>query len=306
VVDPVVVTGGTGVLGRHVVDRLLAAGCPVRVVSRRPEPRPEPHPRPTGHLVQAQPEPRSDPTRGRGPSESRPTTARQWATADLLTGAGVPAAVRGAAVVVHCATAFGGTHEVTALRTLLAATAPARPHLVYVSIAGVDRIPFGYYRAKLAAERVVERSGLPFTILRATQFHDLVRILFAGAVRLPVMPVPDVRFQPVDAGDVAARLVELARGEPVGRVELMGGPEVLTAVTLARQYLHAVGRRRRVVPFALPGKAFRGFRDGGNLVPDHATGQTTFAEYLTRHADPLSFTYRRAGRPDRPRSRGGR
>jgi uncharacterized protein YbjT (DUF2867 family) len=96
---------------------------------------------------------------------------------------------------------------------------------VYVSIVGVDRIPYGYYRAKLATETVVEESGLPWTILRATQFHDLIRRIAGVLAKSPVVPVPaGVRFQPVDVHEVAARVVELATGTPAGRVDDMGGP----------------------------------------------------------------------------------
>ena len=132
-----------------------------------------------------------------------------------------------------------------ALVEAAAATEPA-PHLLYVSIVGVDRVPFGYYRAKLAAEEVFAGSGLPHTILRATQFHDLVRTVLAWAARAPVLLVPAMPDQPVDAGEVADRLVALAAGEPRGRVPDLGGPEVRDFRELAATYLRATGRRRPV------------------------------------------------------------
>jgi uncharacterized protein YbjT (DUF2867 family) len=155
------------------------------------------------------------------------------------------------------------------------------PHLVYISIVGVDRIPYFYYRTKLAAERVVAGSGLPWTVLRTTQFHELVGRVYGGLSRSPVVPVPaGMRVQPVAAGEVAARLVELAGGAPTGRVEDMGGPAVRDAAELVRLYLRARRRRRAVVPVWLPGKAFAGFRRGYHLAPDHPTGRGTFEEYL--------------------------
>ena len=167
------------------------------------------------------------------------------------------------------------------------------PHLVYVSIVGVDRVPLPYYLEKLGAEQVISRSGLPHTILRATQFHQLLRALFAKAARTPVMPVPDIRFQPIDAGEVAGRLTELAFGEPGGRVADIAGPEVRDGRDLALAFLRIAGRKRALLPVRLPGKAFRAYRNGGHLAPEHAVGAVTFEEYLAALPDPAATSYRR-------------
>ncbi|GAB2600170.1 NAD(P)H-binding protein [Streptomyces capparidis] len=261
---PILVTGGTGTLGREVVRRLAADGHEVRATGRRPRPAGEP-----------------------GPAA--------WAVADLSTGRGVAPAVAGAEVIVHCVTAHRRGRPADEVRALVEAALAAgrpRPHLVYVSIVGVDRIPFPYYRGKLAAERLIADSGLPYTILRATQFHDLVRTVLAAGARLPVMPVPGLRFQPVDVREVAARLARLATAPPAGRVPDMGGPEVRDARDLARAYLRATGRRRPVAPVRLPGAAFTAFRSGHNLTPDHAEGRITFGQYLTEQPDPRRVAYR--------------
>ncbi|MFD3759890.1 SDR family oxidoreductase [Streptomyces sp. NPDC058622] len=238
----ILVTGGTGNLGSLVVARLRDRGHEVRVLSRRsPE-----HP------------------------------------VDLRDGGGLDAAVEGAEVVVHCASAPRGGDERAAGHLIAAARqAGTVRNLVYVSIVGVDAVPFGYYRTKLKVERLVEESGLGFTILRATQFHDLVAQVVGAAARLPVVPLPKgVRVQPIAVGEVADRLAELAATTPSGRVPDMGGPEVRTLPELGRAYLAATGSRRPVVPLPLAGKAYAGFRRGGNLAPGHAVGRMTFAEYL--------------------------
>jgi uncharacterized protein YbjT (DUF2867 family) len=209
-------------------------------------------------------------------------------TVDWKTGDGLAAAVTGVDVIVHCASAFGDT----GLDRELVAAAADVPHLVYISIVGVDRIPFRYYRTKLAAERVIERSGVPYTILRTTQFHDLIRVVFAASARLPLMFVPGLAFQPVDVSEVAERLVRLAVGPPAGHVPVMGGPLVQSAEDLARTYLRVTGCRRVVVPVRLPGKAFRAFRAGCHHVPDHADGRITFAQYLAAHPDAGTLSYR--------------
>ena len=148
-------------------------------------------------------------------------------------GEGIEAAVDGAEIIVHCAGSSKGDEDKARNLVRAAARAGAR-HLVYISVVGADRIPvvsgadramFGYFASKLAAERVVAGSGLPWTTLRATQFHDLILMVAQQMTKLPVIPAPaGFRFQPVDAGEVAARLVELALGTPGRAGARHGGP----------------------------------------------------------------------------------
>jgi uncharacterized protein YbjT (DUF2867 family) len=255
---PILVTGGTGTLGRLVVPRLRDAGYGVRVLSRRsPEGGAEGG---VGHV-----------------------------TGDLATGEGVDDAVAGAEVVVHLAGSSKGD-EGKARHLVEAASRAGAPHLVYISVVGADRIPvtggvdrtmFGYFESKLAAERVVAGSGLPWTTLRATQFHDLLLTTARGMARLPVIPVPSgFRFQPVDAREVADRLVELALGAPAGLVPDIAGPRIYTLAELVRSYLRAAGKHRLTVPVRVPGQAARAIRGGANLSPDRAVGRRTWEDFL--------------------------
>jgi uncharacterized protein YbjT (DUF2867 family) len=254
VVGTVLVTGGTGTLGRAVVRRLGEDGRDVRVLSRR------------GRVAGA-------------PNEVG------WVTGDLRTGAGLAEAVRGVDAVVHCASDTGQPdHDITGTDRLLDAAAAARvPHLAYISIVGVDRVPLGYYRAKLTVERHIEESGLPWTILRTTQFHDLVLSMLRRLARWPVLPLPaGLSFQPVHVEEVANRLVGISDGVPAGRVPDLGGPQVRSVVDLARAYLRAAGRRRLLLPVPVPGRVAAGYRAGGHLTPDHADGKRTFEEFLAQ------------------------
>jgi uncharacterized protein YbjT (DUF2867 family) len=250
------VTGGTGTLGRLVVPMLRDAGCKVRVLTRRR--------REAGEGI-------------------------EFVTGDLATSEGIEAAVEGAEIIVHCAGSAKGDED-KALNLVRAASRAEVRHLVYISVVGADRIPvvsgvdramFGYFASKLAAERVVADSGLPWTTLRAAQFHDLILSVAEQMARLPLIPLPaGFRVQPVDAGEVAARLVGLALGEPTGLVPDMAGPKVYSAPELLRGYLRASHRRRLVIPVWLPGKAARAFRNGANLAPGHAVGRRTWEEFL--------------------------
>lgn len=254
--EPILVTGGTGTLGRHVVRRLRDAGRDVRVLTRRS-----------------------------GKDESR----LQYATGDLLSGAGVDAAVDGVATIVHCAGSSKGDEVAT--RTLVAAASRARrPHVVFISVVGAERVPvagrfdrmlFGYFEMKRKAEEVVAGSGLPWTTLRATQFHDLVFMVAEMLAKLPIVPVPSgVAFQPVDADDVAARLVELSLGPPSRLVPDFAGPRVYAAAELVRSFLRATGRRRILVPTWLPGTAARAVRAGAILARERGVGRRTWEEFL--------------------------
>jgi uncharacterized protein YbjT (DUF2867 family) len=173
---------------------------------------------------------------------------------------------------VHCASGRKGDAE--AARNLIRAAAQEHsPHLIYISIVGVDRFPRGYYKAKLEAEGVIADSGLPWTTLRATQFYELIRSGAARLAKLPVIPVPaGFVVQPVDSGEVATRLAELTLGEPAGRVPDLAGPQILSFADLIRMYLRATGRRPRpVVPVWTPGI---GPIRAGALYPQPGTGAT--------------------------------
>jgi uncharacterized protein YbjT (DUF2867 family) len=218
-----------------------------------------------------------------------PTDGIEYVTGDLAANQGIAQAVAGAGIIVHCAGTTRGDEDKT--RNLVRAAAQAgTPHLVNISVVGADRVPvtsgldramFGYYASKLACERVVAESGLPWTTLRATQFYDLILQIAAPLARLPVIPVPSgVRFQPVDADEVAARFAELALGPPAGLVPDLAGPKVYPMADLIRGYLRAYGKRRPLVPVPLPGRAARAFRDGANLAPDRAVGQRTWEDFL--------------------------
>ncbi|KUL37496.1 NmrA family transcriptional regulator [Streptomyces sp. NRRL F-4489] len=245
--NPILVTGGTGRLGRALVPQLLSAGHPVRVLSRRPATAPD----------------------------------TQGFRGDLLTGEGLDEAVAGASVIVHCATG-NGRSDIKATRNLLhAALRGGRPHLLYVSIVGVDRVGLSYYRAKLACERLVADSGLPWTVQRTTQFHELIVWMCTSQRWLPAIVMPGgVSFQPVDTGEVAVRLAALAGAPPAGRAPDMGGPEVRRAADLARAYLRSRGARRPVLPVPMPGVAMRAYRAGEHLAPEHADGRITFDQFL--------------------------
>lgn len=245
------VTGGTGRLGQTLLPKLREAGHEIRTTSRSP---------PTDDEV-------------------------EWRQMDLANGTGIRDALTTIDVVIHTASAPLGDAEavdVDGTNRLLDAAADAGvSNFVYISIVGIEDIPYSYYEHKLTAERAVETSNVPSTILRATQFHSFVHDMLGMVARLPIWPLTTkMQLQPIDTGVVADRLVEHATPEASGRLEPIGGPEVRTAGELARAFREARGKRRPIVPMPIPSKAFSAFRDGKATCPDHAVGTVTWEEWL--------------------------
>jgi uncharacterized protein YbjT (DUF2867 family) len=208
---------------------------------------------------------------------------------NLVTGEGLESALAGAAVIVHAAlhptkyraVDLEGTRKIIGV----AGNRPDPPHLIYVSIVGCHRNPYPYYRAKYATELVLERSGLPVTVVRATQFHKLVATIARACAHGPVSVQPSLSFQSCDHRWVAERLVDTALGEapPAYRRSVdLAGPERTTlgeAVTLIRQ---ADGRRPpRVIRLPAVGGTLRAFARGANLPDaDAEIGGSAFRDSL--------------------------
>src|SRR3954471_23388386 len=243
----VLVTGGTGRLGKRLMTPLQAAGHTVRQMSRR----------------------------GTGPGGVR---------GDLATGRDLPLALVGAELVIHAASNPRDPWQVDVAGTRRLVEGVGRPrlrHLIYISIVGVDGIPYGYYRAKFAAEQVLLASGLPVTLLRVTQFHDFVDFLLDTARRGRVVPVPmNWRVQPVDVGEVAAHIAEVAARPPVGGVVEYGGPEELSAADIARAWVAVRAPGAHGVATPVPGRLSAALRDGAALPSGGARGPRTYAEHL--------------------------
>ncbi|GLW56421.1 SDR family oxidoreductase [Kitasatospora phosalacinea] len=242
----ILVTGGTGTLGRHVLPRLVGPGREVRVLTRR----------------------------------ARPDTADvAYRVGDLVAGTGLDGALEGVDTVLHLA--GGAKGDDTAARHLAAAMARAGGvrHVVMVSVIGAATMPLGWFRAKRDAELAVADSGVPWTVLRAAQFHDLVRDVAGKVGKLPVLPAPGgLRFEPVDARDVADRLVALTLAAPAGLVPDLAGPRDYAFADLVRSTLK---RRRPTLPVPLAGKVGRAYRNGENLAgADAVRGTRTWEDFL--------------------------
>ncbi len=246
----ILVTGGTGTLGKLVVPQLTAAGYDVRVLSRR------------GGVN---------------------ADGVEHVQGDLLKADGLD--LTGIDTVVHLAGGAKGD-ALAATNLAKAAAAAGVRHLVHISVIGADKMPIGYFREKLGAEQAIRESGVPWTILRAAQFNSLAYTLAQKMAGMPIVPAPGgLRFQPVDERDVADRIAELTLGEPAGAVPDLAGPTVYTLRELVDSYLQTQGKRRLHLPIRLPGKVGRAYRGAENLTLVGATiGKHTWDDYLTDKA----------------------
>lgn len=207
---------------------------------------------------------------------------------DVLTGEGLDAALDGVDAVVdalNITTLKGSvaTEFFEAATGNLFAAARRRDvrNAVIVSIVGIDRMPYEYYAGKLAQERVATASEVPWTILRATQFHDFARQILARASFGPLRVAPRARVQPVATREVAARVAELAAAPAVGRAPDYAGPREEQLDKMVRTYARRVGIRGSIPSVNIPGKQQRAMREGLGLPgPDAVLGTQTFAEWL--------------------------
>jgi uncharacterized protein YbjT (DUF2867 family) len=273
----ILVTGATGVLGQQVVRALTNhPNIVARLMSRRAEgPGGSGVLRPYSRVSLRRLSGYGVPT-GRGKvSASLSFPMAQWVRADLKSGEGLLEAVRNIDVIIHCA----GDPR----RLLDAARAAKVSHLVYISIVGCDRIPLFYYQQKMAEEEGIKTSGIPFSILRATQFHALIDLLLRGCGRLPwvaLLPT-DLRVQSIAEQEVGQALADLALASPTGAIQERGGPQVLCLGEMAHTWIRLRQLRRTVLPLWIPGKVAAGYRRGDNTCgTELAHGEITWAQWV--------------------------
>lgn len=260
----VLVLGGSGHLGRDLVERLLSDGACVRLLSRSP-----------GH-----------------------DTRVQWIRGDLATGAGLRVALSGVSHVIHAATNspiarrgslrlpdlwrsprdvdIDGTHRVLELAEQMEIE-----HFLFVSIVGLEHSKLPYSKVKLAGEQLVRASRVPWSVVRATPYFYLVERMLEGLRRWPIWLLPDSPFQPVDIRDVADHVVGSLGGTVRGELASIGGPEITCYAEMARAHLRARGLARRVVDFRLPE---RWARQAGIVVSDGVRGARTWEHWLAEQA----------------------
>lgn len=252
--DKILVTGGTGLLGREIVNQLISEKQNVAILTTQTHP---------------------DVTAG-----------VEVFTGDLITGKGLSEAVADKDVVIHCASNplnFGETDVLGTQNLVKVIDKHQPPHLIYISIVGVDRSNYPYYVAKKQVEDLISGSGIPFTVLRTTQFHQFVNRLISGFLNTQEksIQIPDgMKFQPVAVSEVATKLVSLSKNKAEGLLPNFGGPEVLAFEEMFEQYLQVFKSEIDWKTFPLVAPRYELFRSGVNLCESNAVGKTTWKEFL--------------------------
>ncbi|RFU63112.1 SDR family oxidoreductase [Peribacillus glennii] len=246
----ILVTGSTGQLGLALLDQFIHSDCNVRITSR-----------------------------------GKPDNANHfnWVHSDILTGEGLEEAAKDIDVIIHAATSpmkNSKSIDVTGLEKFLSQLQHIK-HFIYPSIVGIENIPFKYYRHKYEAEGVLKNSLIPYTIVRATQFHSFVQKMFLSKPLLKRYFIPgDFKFQSVDTGEFAQHLIGLINVGPQGRIDDFGGPEIMTLGEMAELQIKVNKEKNKVISLPLPGKLSKAYVAGRNTNGTRKTGKVTFEQFL--------------------------
>ncbi|MGZ0712837.1 SDR family oxidoreductase (plasmid) [Coraliomargarita sp. W4R53] len=212
---------------------------------------------------------------------------------DLVSGAGLREALRGVDTVVDVSNVrtmradasvsfFAGATN----NLLRAELSTGVGHHVALTIVRMEAAPDGYYAGKLSQERLIEGGEIPWSIQRATQFHEFASLMFNEAKAGPLHLAPRARIQPIAVREVAAHLMSLAEAGPSGRTPELAGPQEESLADMVHAYARAIGARGWMPSVSLPGSMGRAQRSGALLPGPGATlGTQTFDEWLVALPD---------------------
>ncbi|NOW95299.1 SDR family oxidoreductase [Mucilaginibacter sp. SG564] len=251
----VLVTGGTGLLGREVVDQLLSINYRVSVLSSKKN-----AVVPAGVLL---------------------------IKGDLASNRGLEEATQDADIIIHCASNPKDTQSVDIKGTQNLLNVIDRDktlHFVYISIINVDKSNYSYYQTKIRVEQMIAASGIPFSVLRTTQFHNYVlSILKTLDKENGTLAIPDgMHFQSIEVKEAATLLIDVAQREPVGLVRGVGGPELLKFEEMAKTYLHVLRRKDELKVRPFQSEEYDRYRSENNIWPTNSYGRVTWEAFL-RH-----------------------
>jgi len=260
----ILVTGGTGTLGKVVVNKLVGQNYKVSVLSSK--------------------------------ENIKLPNGIDLFTGNLETGDGLHKAIKDAEVIIHCASNsknFRGV-DIIGTKNLLKAISNEIHHLIYISIVGIDKSDFPYYVAKLEVEEMIQKSKIPHSIQRTTQFHNLVLFLIksfrmenSSSISVPA----GMKFQTIDVRDVAEKLVSLVRVNPRGQLPALGGPQVLDIEDMTKIYLRSIKKEDIKINLQqIENELFNVFKTGINLCPQNVRGKITWENFLNDKATVNTIT----------------
>lgn len=245
------VIGGTGMIGSNIVGQLAGGGEEVRILTRTPPAR-----------------------MAEGVSHAR---------IDLATGEGLEAALDGVDTLIDAGNTRKSPEDtlVEGTRRILDVCAnQGVGHYVGISIVGCEKVDMGYYKAKTAQEAVIRSSPVGWSLLRATQFHELIESVLRGAAKRGVTPRSSIPLQTVAASEAARSMVNISGSAPLNAAIELTGPEVLTVTEMAKIWRRAKGRRAIPLPLPTMGRAMKALRQGALTDPAVEGSGPTFEQWL--------------------------
>lgn len=249
------ITGGSGTLGSSIIKLAIESGrYDVSTISTDPE------------------------------KHNFPTSCEVF-KCDLVTGEGLKNALFGVHFVIHCASNVFDTQRVDydgTANLLKALDEETIENVIYVSIVGIDNSTYPYYMAKRQVEQLIANSGVPYSILRATQFHEFV---LAFIKRLNAtdheMKVPrGLKFQSIAVSDLSEILLRMITSKPTGEVTSVGGLEITNFETMVNKYLYEIKGRQQIIMVDPSEPREVIFSMGKNVVTESMYGKITWASFL--------------------------
>ncbi|GAB3914984.1 SDR family oxidoreductase [Mucilaginibacter boryungensis] len=256
----ILITGGTGTLGREIIKQLSYPGQQITVITTQEDP---------------------------GlPKEVNIVKG------DLSHSQSIQDAVTNADIVIHCASNPLNAQivDIDGTWNLLASINKEKlKHFIYISIAGIDKSDFPYYKVKYNVEQLVAEANVPFTILRATQFYEFVlnRMIKPYDTGKSLTIPAGLKFQAIDISEVAGKIAGLMESTPKNETITIGGPAVQTIEEMAQAYLDVQNRKDELKTEQLSGARFDMLRSGINVCPENAFGTKTWQQFLNKHANDL-------------------
>ena len=201
-------------------------------------------------------------------------------TMDLIKNTGIGEAVIGKEIIFHLATDMKKDTEATQ-NLLNALGAQSNVHLIYISIVGINSIPFSYYRQKLSSENAIKRSGISYSIVRATQFHEFAHRIIENLLKYRIGILPKkIVLQTIDSSLVAKKLMNVSQKRPQNKTYELGGAEILNLGQMADEWLNLTGKHRLIINTPIPGKLGKALRFGKLTTSYKYVESSTYRQWL--------------------------